>query len=172
MRASVLAFSVFSSLASAQTPTLAELIQSQSDLSTLADALTIVPDFATLASGLTNITILAPTNAAFEALLALGTNAENQAITTRDPDGVSTLLAYHVIKGTYLSTDFTEIPTFYNTVFNQSYSIFNTVRTNVTEGQNVGLVLNGQNATILSGELNYSNVVEAVSIQSCESTVS
>lgn len=155
---------LFASLrfALAQTPSLPQLIQSQPDLSLLADALTIVPDLAATLAGSKNITILAPTNAAFETLLAGGLNAENQAIETRDPDGVSTLLAYHVLNGTFLSTDFTSVPTYVNTVFDQKYSIFDTIRTNVTEGQNVGLVLNGEKATIISGELQTSNVIEAV----------
>jgi uncharacterized surface protein with fasciclin (FAS1) repeats len=163
MRCSLLTLSASLSFALAQTPSLSELLQSQPDLSLLADALTVVPELAATLSGATNITILAPTNGAFEALLAGGPNVESQAVTDRNPEGINTLLAYHVIKGTYLSTNFTDVPTYVSTEFDQSFTISGTVQSNVTEGQHVGLVLNGQNATILSGELQTSNVVEAVS---------
>lgn len=165
MRCKITDLIVFSTCVVAQTPNLIELLQSQPDLSSLTNALLAVPDFANAAASLTDVTILAPINSAFEQLLAGGLTAESQAIETQDPDGISTLLAYHVINGTYNSSSFTQTPTFVNTIFNQSYSIFDTVRTNVTAGQNLGLVLNGENATILSGELFYSNVVEAVSCQ-------
>lgn len=163
MRTSILGALTLATFSAAQSPTLLSLLQSQPDLSNLTDALLLVPALASILAELTNITILAPTNAAFDRLFAMGLTAESQAIETQDPDGISTLLAYHVLNDTYNSSSFTEVPAFYNTIFNQSYSIFGTVRTNVTQGQNVGLVLNGENATILSGELMYSNVVEAVS---------
>ncbi|KAL6709841.1 hypothetical protein ACN47E_000626 [Coniothyrium glycines] len=161
MKTFTLTLSTLLSLAAAQTPTLPELIASQPDLSILLDALSIVPDFATLLTGLSDITILAPTNTAFEKLLAAGLNAENQAVSTRDPDGVSTLLSYHVINGTVTSADFSNIPTYTNTIFNQSYSIFDVIRTNVTTGQNVGYVLDGETPKFLSGELRSSTVVQA-----------
>lgn len=167
MRYTPTILTLLSSNVFAQTPSLVELLQSQSDLTNLTAAFLAVPDFGSITATLTNITILAPVDSAFEQLLAGGLTAESQAIGMQDPDGISTLLAYHIINGTYNSSSFTQNPTFVNTIFNQSYAIFDTVRTNVTEGQNLGLVLNGENATILSGELMYSVVVEAVHY-SCE----
>ena len=146
----------------AQSTTLTELIQSQPDLSTLGKALELVPDVAETLSGLKDITILAPNNAAFEALLAMDPNTENSAITQRNADAISALLAYHVLNGTYASTDFSEVPTYYNSIFTPAFTVDGAALTNVTLGQNVGLVLNGQNATILSGDLQTANVVEAV----------
>lgn len=162
MRSTLTILTALTSYVLAQTPSLVELLQSQPDLTSLTNALLAVPDFAGIAATLTNITILAPIDSAFESLLAGDLTAESQAIETQDPDGISTLLAYHVINGTYNSSSFTSTPTYVNTIFNQSYAIFDTIRTNVTAGQNVGLVLNGENATVLSGELMSSNVVEAV----------
>jgi uncharacterized surface protein with fasciclin (FAS1) repeats len=158
------AFAACISAVLAQSPTLSELIQSQSDLSILGDALSIVPDLAKTLSGLKDITILAPTNAAFEALLAQGPNQDNIAVSQRIPEAVAALLAYHVLNGTYTSSYFNGIPTYVNTLLTQSFVIDGSVRTNVTDGQNLGLVLNGANATILSGELQSANVVEAVCI--------
>ncbi|KAF2678824.1 hypothetical protein K458DRAFT_394470 [Lentithecium fluviatile CBS 122367] len=118
MRSTILVLTALFTATLGQTPSLSELIQSHPDLSILLDALSIVPDLATVLSGLTDITILAPTNSGFEALLAQGPNQENIAINDRIPDSVGTLLAYHVINGTFTSSDFTEIPTYVRTIFN------------------------------------------------------
>ncbi|KAJ4301397.1 hypothetical protein N0V90_003489 [Kalmusia sp. IMI 367209] len=158
---STLAFTACLSAVLAQSPSLSELIQSQSDLSILGDALSIVPDLAETLSGLKDVTILAPTDSAFKDLLAQDPNQENTAITQRNPEAIAALLAYHVLNGTYVSTDFNGVPTYVNTLFTQSYVIDGSAATNVTDGQNVGLVLNGKNATILSGELQSANVVQA-----------
>ncbi|KAH7069767.1 FAS1 domain-containing protein [Paraphoma chrysanthemicola] len=157
----ILTLSSFATSAVAQNPALVSALAANPDLSTLASALSLVTSFAGTLNTDEAITILAPTNSAFETLLAGGLNAESQAIIDQNPDGIETLLAYHVIRGTYVSTDFTEVPTYVNTRLNQSFSIFDTIRTNVTDGQNVGLVLNGDDATIISGELQTSTVVQA-----------
>jgi uncharacterized surface protein with fasciclin (FAS1) repeats len=131
--------------------TLSDVLASQPDLSTLASALGLVPDLAKTVSGLKDITILAPTNDAFKGLNANGPEAF--AIKNKDRDVISQLLSYHVINGTFGSKDFTKIPTYVNSLLMQG---------NVTAGQNMGLVLNGDKAAILSGQLQYCSVVQAV----------
>jgi uncharacterized surface protein with fasciclin (FAS1) repeats len=160
MRLSLVSFSAFTSLVIAQTQYLTALLQLNPDLSSFADALRIVSSFAGTLNGINgNLTILAPTNQAFEALLAGGSNVASQAIKDRNRAAVEALIAYHVINGTYTSTDFMDAPKYVNTIFDQSKSPFST---NVGGGQKVGLVKQGGNATFLSGELQSSNVVQAV----------
>ncbi|KAF1970541.1 Fasciclin-domain-containing protein [Bimuria novae-zelandiae CBS 107.79] len=142
----------------AQSTSLTELIQSQPDLSTLGTALSLVPELLDTLGGLQGITILAPTNSAFEALLAQNTTQESFSISQSDAQAVASILAYHVLNGTYTSSDFSGVPTYVNTLLAPTSGVF---PANVTEGQNLGLVLNGENATILSGELQSANVVEA-----------
>ena len=141
---------------------LVSLLQSQSDLSTLLEAVTIVPGLADTLSSSENITILAPTNAAFEKIDP--ESQEGLALANKLVNATSTLLAYHVLKGSYLSTDLGEVPTYVQTLLDSSYVVTDTVRCNVTGGQNVGLV-NFGNGTVsaISSELLTSNVVEAVS---------
>jgi hypothetical protein len=49
-----------------------------------------------------------------------------------------------------------------NTLFNSSSTGFETIHSNVKGRQNVGLIRNGDNPTVISGELQTSNIVEAV----------
>ncbi|KAK7190687.1 hypothetical protein DPSP01_006704 [Paraphaeosphaeria sporulosa] len=154
-----LALAAYISAVLAQAPSLTDLIGSQPDLSTLGTALSSFPDLVAVLGSLSNITILAPTNSAFEALLAGDASLESTALSSNNTDAIQALLAYHVLNGTYVSSDFSETPAFAHTLLTpsgQSDSL-----TNVTGGQNVGLQLIGGNATIVSGELKGSNVVEA-----------
>jgi uncharacterized surface protein with fasciclin (FAS1) repeats len=155
-----LALAAFVSAVLAQAPSLTDLIASQPDLSTLGTALGSLPDLVKALSGLSNITILAPTNSAFELLLAQESTPESEAISSSDAQGIAAILAYHVLNGTYVSTDFSETPAFVNSLFMPSLE--GSIRTNVTDGQNVGLMLKGENATILSAGMP-ANVIEAVS---------
>ena len=144
--------------------TLTSILESQLDLSTLLDALTTVPELAATLSNATNITILAPVNAAFAALSP--DTAEGLALSTRDPNGTSTLLNYHVIQGTYPSSAFTSVANYVPTLFDNRSVIFNNPRTNVTGGQNLGLIRADDSYQIISGELSISNVIQSVSISS------
>lgn len=144
----------------AQAPSLTDLIASQSDLSVLGTALGSEPDLVKALSGLSNITILAPVDSAFEALLASTNSTEAAAISQKDAQAVAAILSYHVLNGTFVSSDFKDTPAFAHTLLTSSEGTFGT---NVTGGQNVGLVLDGSNATILSGELQSAGVVQAVS---------
>ncbi len=74
------------------------------------------------------------------------------------PDIVSALLKYHVLKGTYLTSNFTNISQFIPTMLaNSSY-------VNVTGGQRVEATLNGSVVNFFSGLLQQSTVTIAVSI--------
>ena len=116
---------------------LVSVLESQPDLSTLLEAINIVPGLARILSESSDLTILAPTNAAFEAVPE--DTQESQSLANESVDGVSTILAYHTLQGAYRSSDITNVPTFIPTLFNNSYAIGGTPRTNVTGGQNVGL---------------------------------
>lgn len=135
-------------------------LHAQPDLSTLLGALQDVPEIAVVLAAASNITILAPTNDAFAQVPArspLGT-----ALANKEADAIAALLAYHVLSGTFMSTDFMEDPQYVSTLL-VAYEVDGVSVTNVTGGQNVGLQLNGSDATILSGEKMSSVVTEAVS---------
>lgn len=154
----------------AQTPSLTDLLASQSDLSNLGAALGSVPDLAKTLAGLSDITILAPTDNAFAALLSKGASPEGDAVKSNDTQAIAAILAYHVLNGTYVSSDFKDTPAFVHSLFTPSFE--GSLRTNVTGGQNVGLVLDGKNANILSGGLSSAIVTEAVSKLSTETYTS
>jgi uncharacterized surface protein with fasciclin (FAS1) repeats len=113
---------------------------------------------ATLAA-LENATIFAPSNEAFEELMA-SEGFEELAAT----EGyIEALLSYHVVEAPLLSANITASPVFVPTLLQDStYS-------NVTGGQVIGLVLtgngtDGENGTaqVISGLAQRSNVSEAV----------
>jgi uncharacterized surface protein with fasciclin (FAS1) repeats len=114
---------------------LVSVIQSQPDLTRLLGALQTVPDIVTLLNSSTNITILAPTDTAFEALLAEPLNAENQALETQDVNATTNLLSYHVLKGLYPSSGIGASPTFPQTLFTSAIPILGSQRNAVTGGQ-------------------------------------
>jgi len=129
---------------------LTSLLALNPDLSSLADALRMTSSSFAGSLGSIPVTILAPTNAAFEALPPSG--AESEAIRNRNRTAVEVLLAYHVIQGTYTLASLTENPISVNTISNQLFTIAKTMGVN---GQNVSLVFNGKSTT--------TNVVQAVS---------
>lgn len=69
------------------------------------------------------------------------------------------LLMYHVLNGTYPSTEVMETPLFLPTMLN------NSMYTNVTSGQVVEGLTQGDDVVFYSGMLNNSTVTEAVSIE-------
>ncbi|TKX25193.1 fasciclin domain-containing protein 3 [Elsinoe australis] len=158
MRHSIPFLLPFAALAAAQSP-LVDLLSSQPDLSSLLDILTITPELVNTLSNANNITIFAPVNSAFAAIPP--DTAEGVAISTRDPNGTSTLLNYHVLQGSYPSSAFQETPLYYPTLFDNRSIIFDNPRTNVTGGQNVGLFRNGSQFQVVRGELQTSNVIQA-----------
>ncbi|PNS17747.1 Periostin [Sphaceloma murrayae] len=150
--------SLFAALGAAQSP-LVDLLRTQPDLSSLLDILSISPELVNTLSNANNITIFAPVNSAFAAVPP--DTAEGLAISSRDPNGTTTLLNYHVAQGTYPSSSFTDTPFYTPTLFDSRSIIFNNPRTNVTGGQNLGLFRDGQQFQVLTGELQTSNVIQA-----------
>jgi uncharacterized surface protein with fasciclin (FAS1) repeats len=149
-------------LASASAQGLLGALQADPDLSTLVEVIGIVPGLASTLNSSSDITILAPTNEAFEILFNDPLNAENLAIEERIANATNILLDYHVIRGQYPSSAFEQIPTFVSTLFTNELTYFGNARTNVTDGQHLGLYTADGAARVLCGDLEYVEVVEAV----------
>ncbi|KAI9893336.1 MAG: hypothetical protein M1814_000466 [Vezdaea aestivalis] len=141
------------SLASAQSANvtgLTALLAATPQLSNLTTFVTQFPALAAQLSNATNITILAPSNAAFAKLLA-GGGASALADTTL----VQSLLSYHVLAGTYRAAAITNSSAFVPTLLtNPRYA-------NVTGGQRVEVKKVGSTVEIISGLKSVSNVTTA-----------
>jgi uncharacterized surface protein with fasciclin (FAS1) repeats len=109
------------------TPTLAQALNSSSNLSQLSTVLALVPQIAQALGSAQNITILAPSNAAF----AKVDNATLSTLTA-NPDMLAALLQYHVLNGTVYGSQVTNMSAFVPTLLtNTSYtnvSFTNTMR--------------------------------------------
>jgi uncharacterized surface protein with fasciclin (FAS1) repeats len=142
---------------------LLSLLRSQPELSTLASLIELTGLNETL-STLTNITILAPTNDAFAAVNP--DDPEGMAVTNRNASSVEALLANHVFNGSYPADSITEVVTFAQTLVTPEYQNNMQPFTDITGGQYNGLVKNGEDVQILSGEFTVSTVTQAVSCKS------
>jgi uncharacterized surface protein with fasciclin (FAS1) repeats len=142
---------------------IAALLASQEDLSTLLELVSLVDGLAATLAAASNITILAPTNKAFAAVPR--DTPEGAAIEYRNETvAVAALLANHVIKGVYPSNVITDVPTFAQTLLDDSYITPTQPFSNFTGGAYNGLVKNGKDVCILSGEQTISTVTQAVRI--------
>lgn len=140
----------FAGLAFAQS--LTDVISQTPDLSTLGSLVSQYPMIASALSNATNITVLAPTNAAFEAYLAQpGVNSSISA----DSGLVMAVLSYHVLQGTIQSSAITTTPVFPKTLLQ------NTTYTNVTGGQVVKAQAFDDGVVFTSGLLKTSRVSTA-----------
>lgn len=123
------------------------------NLSGLVTLLQSNPDVAEALSGASNITLLAPSNDALNALNSTNSTASQQ-------EGfLQALLNYHVLVGTFSSENITETPAFPATLLND------TAFANVTGGQVVECRLEDDEVTVISGFKNNVTVTEAVSTQ-------
>ncbi|KAJ4301398.1 hypothetical protein N0V90_003490 [Kalmusia sp. IMI 367209] len=139
---------------------IAALLASQEDLSTLLELVSLVDGLADTLSSASNITIIAPTNKAFAEVPR--DVPEGEAIELRnDTIAIGALLANHVFKGVYPSNVITDIPTFAQTLLDDSYITARQPFSNFTGGAYNGLVKNGDDVCILSGEQTISTVTEA-----------
>ncbi|KAF2853619.1 Fasciclin-domain-containing protein [Plenodomus tracheiphilus IPT5] len=139
---------------------LATLLASQEDLSTLLELVGLVDGLADTLSAATNITIFAPTNQAFAEVPR--DVPEGQAIENRnDTIAIGALLANHVFKGVYPSNVITDIPIFAQTLLDDSYISAIQPFSNFTGGAYNGLVKNGDDVCVLSGEQTISTVTTA-----------
>jgi len=136
---------------SQSTPDLATALGANANLSTLAGLVKSQPQLLqSLLTNAKNITILAPNNAALNAVL----NATGSSLAS-DPGAVAALLSYHVLNGTYYSSQIKNISAFIPTLLtNSSYA-------NVTGGQVVESILGHGNVSVISGLLQNSTVVQA-----------
>lgn len=140
---------------------IAKLLASQDDLSTLLELVSVVDGLADTLASAANITIFAPTNEAFDNVPR--DIPEGQAIELRnDTIAIAALLANHVFKGAYPSNVITDIPTFAQTLLDDSYISAQQPFSNFTGGAYNGLVRNGDDVCVLSGEQTISTVTEAV----------
>jgi len=94
-----------------QTPTLAQALNSTSQLSQLSTVLGLVPELVQALSSAQNITILAPSNSAF----AQVPNATLSSLTS-NTGLLSALLQYHVLNGTYRGAQITNSSAFVPTL--------------------------------------------------------
>ncbi|KAK7186440.1 hypothetical protein DPSP01_002127 [Paraphaeosphaeria sporulosa] len=160
MRTSIWSYALMAAGSCLAQGDLAGLLSSQEDLSTLLELVSLVPGLADTLAAASNITIVAPTNAAFDAVPR--NVPEGEAIEQKnDSIAIGALLANHVFKGVYPSDIITDVPTFAQTLLNSSYIIPRQPFSNFTGGQYNGLVKNGDDVCILSGEQTISTVTQA-----------
>ena len=139
--------------ASAQTMNLTATLMSNPDLSNLTTYVSLFPNLISQLSMASNITILAPSNAAFAAFM---NSSAGMAIQAKDMTAIQSILSYHVLNGSYPASSFMSTPAFIPTMLsNPSYS-------NVTGGQVVEAITQGSAVEIYSGLLANSTVTTPV----------
>ncbi|KAI4087685.1 MAG: hypothetical protein LQ339_008845 [Xanthoria mediterranea] len=137
---------------SSGTPSLTQLLGSTDSLSTLRTAIQGVPGLGDILGSATNVTVLAPSNEAFEKFMS---TPQGAALADNDQDAIQALLQYHIINGTYPASAVTDMPVFLPTMLN------NTMYANVTGGQVVEAVMQEENVIFYSGLLNNATVSTA-----------
>ena len=129
-------------------------LANNTNLSSLTTYLAVLPSsILTMLETENNVTLLAPSNAAFAAFLNSSAGA---AISLNNTAAIEAVLLYHVLNGTYDSSAIMATPSFIPTMLN------NTAYSNVTGGQRVEAELIGSSVTFLSGLLANSTVTQAV----------
>ncbi|KAL8645929.1 MAG: hypothetical protein Q9226_007075 [Calogaya cf. arnoldii] len=137
---------------SSGTPSLTGLLGSTDSLSTLRTAIQGVPGLGEILGAAKNVTILAPSNEAFQKFMS---TPQGAGLADNDQDAIQALLQYHIINGTYPASAVTESPVFLPTMLND------TMYSNVTGGQVVEAVMQGENVIFYSGLLNNATVTTA-----------
>ncbi|KAJ1323866.1 transforming growth factor-beta-induced protein [Microdochium nivale] len=136
------------------------LLKSQEDLSTLLELAALIEGLPELLSSSENITIFAPTNEAFAKVPR--DIPEGEAIEYKNNTiAIGALLANHVFKGTYPASAASDTPIFVQSLLDSSYIDFRQPFSNFTGGQYNGIVRNGDDVCVLSGEFAISTVVQA-----------
>lgn len=107
-----------------------------------------MPQFTQALTMTSNVTILAPSNDAFEQAM------KAMPMLTSDMNMVTALLQYHIIQGIMMSTAFTETPQFVSTFMGTPFSM-------VTGNQKVELLKMDNMAMIFSGFKQMSSVSKA-----------
>ncbi|KAF2453754.1 FAS1 domain-containing protein [Lineolata rhizophorae] len=126
-------------------------IMSTDSLSQLQEYLSMFPDLLSALGDMSNITVLAPSNDAFEAFL----NTSVGGSLAERPGSIEALLQYHVLNGSYPASSITNTSSFIPTMLtNESY-------TNVTRGQTVEAVVIGNETVFYGGLLSNVTVSQA-----------
>lgn len=147
-------FSLVALAAAVSGQSLTSVLANNTELSQLNSVVGSLPQIASTLGSAQNITILAPSNAAFARLLNSSAGA---AVAANDTSAIQALLMYHVLNGTYNASAVSSTAAFIPTMLSDStYS-------NVTGGQVVQAVTQGENVVFFSGLLQNSTVTQAVS---------
>ena len=154
MQLRYLSLATLASAASAQmmnqTMNLTSLLTSMPDLSNLTTYVSLFPDIVSMLDSAHNITILAPSNEAFAKI------ANISGLSLNDTGLIEATLTYHILNGTYMADQITEMPMFIHT------ALMNSTYSNVTGGQVVEAVMMDNMVTIFSGLLQNATVTQAV----------
>lgn len=160
MRPQTLALVGFAMTAAAQNQTLLEALQSQPALSNLTTYLSLFPDFLSTLEGATGITLLAPSNNAFELARA------SDAGVAGTSELVNAIFSYHVLNGTY--SNFSVMPEFIPTYLGTG------MYASVTGGQVVEAIgatdQSTSDATFYSGLLQNATTVKGEAASASNST--
>ncbi|KAL9109308.1 MAG: hypothetical protein Q9227_006063 [Pyrenula ochraceoflavens] len=148
MYRTLLSLTALSACVCAQQP-IGQLLNSTASLSNLTSLVsTYAPQLLTTLSSASNITILAPSNAAFKALGNLPMMADMGSF-------VESLVSYHVVNGSYTASELMGMPKFLPTMLsNPAYA-------NVTGGQRVESMAMDGSVGFYSGEFTMSMVSQA-----------
>ncbi|KAK7512489.1 FAS1 domain-containing protein [Phyllosticta citriasiana] len=141
----------FAGFASVNAQTIIDILNTTPELSTLKSLITKYQDLVELLSQAHDITVVAPTNDAFNKFLSENPGAD------KNRDLVENLITYHVITGIYDSAAITGSPgpVFPATLLsNPEYSL-------VTGGQRVKVAAEGSSVVFTSGLLKKSTVTKA-----------
>jgi uncharacterized surface protein with fasciclin (FAS1) repeats len=139
----------------AQSQALLSVLQNNLELSTFTAYVNKSQILTNLLSTADNVTLFAPSNAAFSAW------APNQP-PNLGKDQVEALLTYHLVHGTFPSLSITEEPQFQESFLN------NITYANVTGGQRVELVSGSSGPEVVSGNRTLSRITTTVSFASRE----
>ncbi|KAI0146409.1 FAS1 domain-containing protein [Xylariaceae sp. FL1272] len=139
MQAKTLLLLATVTITNAQSTSLTDALGSQDSLSSLASLLANSSLSQSLDS-LSNVTILAPNNDALSAVL----NSADTSVSLSAPGYIDALLSYHILNGTYYTSNITNSSTFLPT------HLANTTYTNITGGQVVEAARVNDNVTFFS----------------------
>jgi hypothetical protein len=137
MQIKYVSFAALAATASAQS--LTKALSQQPSLSNLTTYLGLFPSLVTQLESLKNVTLLAPNNQAFEALL------NSTPSLASNPGLLESVLTYHVLNGSY--ANFSSSAAFIHT------ALMNTTYANVTGGQVVEAIGTSNGTTFYSGKL-------------------
>ena len=162
MQFKTLSLAALAATASAQSMNLTAALTGNPELSNLTSYVSRYPQLLSQLSNATNITILAPSDAAFSELMNSSVGA---MIMANDTGLIQSVLMYHVLNGTHPASSVMNTTAFIPTMLN------NPMFTNVTGGQRVEALKTGNDVTFFSGLLANSSVTKAVCSSFTSSTV-